>query len=57
MDSRMYAAQAAGKQAPPWRLLALLMAMTGLGPATLNILVPALHPGAGAAWASNTARL
>jgi MFS transporter, DHA1 family, multidrug resistance protein len=28
--------------ATPWRLLALLMAMTGLGPATLNILVPAL---------------
>jgi len=23
MDSRMYAAQAAGKQATPWRLLAL----------------------------------
>jgi DHA1 family bicyclomycin/chloramphenicol resistance-like MFS transporter len=26
----------------PWRLLALLMAMTATGPATLNILVPAL---------------
>jgi DHA1 family bicyclomycin/chloramphenicol resistance-like MFS transporter len=26
----------------PWRLLALLMAMTAIGPATLNILVPAL---------------
>ena len=26
----------------PWRLLPLLMAMTALGPATLNILVPAL---------------
>ena len=30
------------KQATPWRLLALLMAMTAIGPATLNILVPAL---------------
>jgi DHA1 family bicyclomycin/chloramphenicol resistance-like MFS transporter len=28
--------------ATPWRLLALLMAMTAIGPATLNILVPAL---------------
>jgi len=26
----------------PWRLLALLMAMTAIGPATLNIMVPAL---------------
>jgi DHA1 family bicyclomycin/chloramphenicol resistance-like MFS transporter len=26
----------------PWRLLALLMAMTSIGPATLNIMVPAL---------------
>jgi len=26
----------------PWRLLALLMAMTAIGPSTLNILVPAL---------------
>ena len=26
----------------PWRLLTLLMAMTAIGPATLNILVPAL---------------
>jgi MFS transporter, DHA1 family, multidrug resistance protein len=26
----------------PWRLLALLMAMTAIGPATLNIVVPAL---------------
>jgi MFS transporter, DHA1 family, multidrug resistance protein len=31
-----------GKQGTPWRLLALLMAMTSIGPATLNILVPAL---------------
>jgi DHA1 family bicyclomycin/chloramphenicol resistance-like MFS transporter len=30
------------KAATPWRLLALLMAMTAIGPATLNILVPAL---------------
>ena len=28
--------------ATPWRLLMLLMAMTAIGPATLNILVPAL---------------
>jgi DHA1 family bicyclomycin/chloramphenicol resistance-like MFS transporter len=28
--------------AKPWRLLPLLMAMTAIGPATLNILVPAL---------------
>jgi DHA1 family bicyclomycin/chloramphenicol resistance-like MFS transporter len=28
--------------ASPWRLLTLLMAMTAIGPATLNILVPAL---------------
>jgi DHA1 family bicyclomycin/chloramphenicol resistance-like MFS transporter len=30
------------KTATPWRLLALLMAMTSIGPATLNIVVPAL---------------
>jgi len=30
------------KVATPWRLLALLMAMTAIGPATLNIMVPAL---------------
>ena len=30
------------KVSTPWRLLALLMAMTAIGPATLNILVPAL---------------
>ena len=29
-------------QATPWRLLLLLMAMTAIGPATLNIVVPAL---------------
>lgn len=28
--------------ATPWRLLALLMAMTAIGPATLNIVVPAM---------------
>jgi DHA1 family bicyclomycin/chloramphenicol resistance-like MFS transporter len=32
----------AHRAATPWRLLALLMAMTAIGPATLNILVPAL---------------
>jgi DHA1 family bicyclomycin/chloramphenicol resistance-like MFS transporter len=31
-----------GAAATPWRLLVLLMAMTAIGPATLNILVPAL---------------
>lgn len=30
------------KIASPWRLLVLLMAMTAIGPATLNIVVPAL---------------
>jgi MFS transporter, DHA1 family, multidrug resistance protein len=30
------------KLVTPWRLLALLMAMTAIGPATLNIMVPAL---------------
>jgi len=37
----------------PWRLLALLMAMTAIGPATLNILVPAL-PGLVERLASDT---
>jgi DHA1 family bicyclomycin/chloramphenicol resistance-like MFS transporter len=36
----------------PWRLLALLMAMTAIGPATLNILVPAL-PGLIAEFATD----
>jgi len=40
MDAQTPAALS--KQATPWRLLALLMAMTAIGPATLNILVPAL---------------
>jgi MFS transporter, DHA1 family, multidrug resistance protein len=31
-----------GAGTTPWRLLALLMAMTAIGPATLNILVPAM---------------
>jgi DHA1 family bicyclomycin/chloramphenicol resistance-like MFS transporter len=30
------------EQGTPWRLLALLMAMTAIGPATLNMMVPAL---------------
>lgn len=42
MDAKNAPAAALGKQATPWRLLALLMAMTAIGPATLNILVPAL---------------
>ena len=42
MDARTSASQTPSKQATPWRLLALLMAMTAIGPATLNILVPAL---------------
>jgi len=37
----------------PWRLLPLLMAMTAIGPATLNILVPAL-PGLVTRLASDT---
>ena len=42
MDALTSASQVPGKQVTPWRLLALLMAMTAIGPATLNILVPAL---------------
>lgn len=34
--------KAEAKTATPWGLLALLMAMTAIGPATLNIVVPAL---------------
>ena len=41
MDDRAGAAEKA-EQATPWRLLALLMAMTAIGPATLNMMVPAL---------------
>jgi DHA1 family bicyclomycin/chloramphenicol resistance-like MFS transporter len=42
----------------PWRLLVLLMAMTAIGPAALNIIVPAI-PGLAAAMASdaNTVQL
>ena len=40
--------------ATPWRLLALLMAMTAIGPATLNIMVPAL-PGLITRLATNAA--
>lgn len=40
MDSRTDAAGAG--QGTPWRLLVLLMAMTAIGPATLNMMVPAL---------------
>ena len=42
MDTRQQSDKTAGPSATPWRLLALLMAMTAIGPATLNILVPAL---------------
>ncbi len=42
MDAQTSRPETQGKQATPWRLLALLMAMTAIGPATLNILVPAL---------------
>ena len=41
MDTRAGATDKA-EQAMPWRLLALLMAMTAIGPATLNMIVPAL---------------
>ena len=53
MDARTSASQTPSKQATPWRLLALLMAMTAIGPATLNILVPAL-PGLVTRLASDT---
>jgi DHA1 family bicyclomycin/chloramphenicol resistance-like MFS transporter len=53
MDVRTSASQTPSKQAAQWRLLALLMAMTAIGPATLNILVPAL-PGLVARLASDT---
>ncbi len=38
----MDASEKPSMPATPWRLLALLMAMTSIGPATLNIVVPAL---------------
>jgi DHA1 family bicyclomycin/chloramphenicol resistance-like MFS transporter len=53
MDARTSASQPQSKQATPWRLLALLMAMTAIGPATLNIVVPAL-PGLVTRLASDT---
>jgi len=42
MDVQTSSSPHRDKQATPWRLLALLMAMTAIGPSTLNILVPAL---------------
>jgi DHA1 family bicyclomycin/chloramphenicol resistance-like MFS transporter len=42
MSERFNQANPGTDAATPWRLLALLMAMTAIGPATLNILVPAL---------------
>ncbi len=53
MDARTSTSQTPSKQVTQWRLLALLMAMTAIGPATLNILVPAL-PGLVARLASDT---
>ena len=53
MDARTSTSPPQSKQATPWRLLALLMAMTAIGPATLNILVPAL-PGLVTRLASDT---
>jgi MFS transporter, DHA1 family, multidrug resistance protein len=53
MDARTSTSQTPSKQVAQWRLLALLMAMTAIGPATLNILVPAL-PGLVARLASDT---
>lgn len=41
MDART-SSETPATQATPWRLLLLLMAMTAIGPATLNIVVPAL---------------
>ena len=42
MHTRNQSAVTPQPSGTPWRLLALLMAMTAIGPATLNILVPAL---------------
>ncbi|MSP31536.1 MAG: Bcr/CflA family efflux MFS transporter [Pseudolabrys sp.] len=53
MDAPTSPLQAQSKLATPWRLLALLMAMTAIGPATLNILVPAL-PGLITSLATDT---
>lgn len=54
MDTRNESNPAVSRAATPWRLLALLMAMTAVGPATLNMLVPAL-PGLIDSMATNTA--
>jgi DHA1 family bicyclomycin/chloramphenicol resistance-like MFS transporter len=51
MDARTPLAEKA-TQATPWRLLALLMAMTAIGPATLNMIVPAL-PGLATQFATS----
>jgi len=42
MDTRNEPEIQSRAAATPWRLLALLMAMTAIGPATLNIVVPAM---------------
>jgi MFS transporter, DHA1 family, multidrug resistance protein len=42
MDAQTSPAPTQSKQPATWRLLALLMAMTAIGPATLNIIVPSL---------------
>jgi DHA1 family bicyclomycin/chloramphenicol resistance-like MFS transporter len=53
MDARTSDRPAPIKKARPWRLLALLMAMTAIGPATLNMVVPAL-PGLTRTLATDT---
>jgi DHA1 family bicyclomycin/chloramphenicol resistance-like MFS transporter len=53
MDARTADRPTPIKQATPWRLLALLMAMTAIGPATLNMVVPAL-PGLTRTLATDT---
>jgi len=53
MDARTSEPDLRAKQIAPRRLLPLLMAMTAIGPATLNILVPAL-PGLAARLGSDT---
>jgi DHA1 family bicyclomycin/chloramphenicol resistance-like MFS transporter len=42
MDAHTSSPKTQRQQGTPWRLLVLLMAMTAIGPATLNIVVPAL---------------
>jgi DHA1 family bicyclomycin/chloramphenicol resistance-like MFS transporter len=53
MDALTSESELRSKQIAPRRLLPLLMAMTAIGPATLNILVPAL-PGLAARLGSDT---